>query len=118
MIAARERTLFLRHMPRIVQTGQPQRRRIKPLIARDIEIRMTRPTFDQAALEVFTAEGAPSRQDPALPECVTGSETPSKFHPRNMPALRLACAVEPGAEQRYRMPLWRTFKGPGPARKG
>lgn len=71
-----------------------------------------KPTFavDQAALDLFSAEGAPSAQDPPLPDCVATPGTMSGFHPRRMPALRVACPASEGATQRYRKPLWRPFK--------
>ena len=65
---------------------------------------------DQLALDLFTSEGAPSAQDPPLPECVATPGTMSGFHPRRMLALRIACPAGDGAPQRYRMPLWRAFK--------
>ncbi len=67
-------------------------------------------TIDQVALDLFSSEGAPSRQDPPLPDCVTSPGTMSGFHPRRMPALRVACPSSDGAPQRYREPLWRAFK--------
>jgi hypothetical protein len=71
-----------------------------------------KPSFavDKAALDLFSAKGAPARQDPPLPECVTSPGTMSGFHPRRMPALRVACPASEGAAQRYRKPLWRPFK--------
>ena len=65
--------------------------------------------FDQTALDLFTAEGAPARQEPPRPECVSTPGSMSGFNPRRMPVLRLACPSD-GMEQRYRKPLWRTFK--------
>jgi len=50
---------------------------------------------------------------PAL-DCVTTPGTMSGFHPRPMPSLLLACPSSDGAQQRYRKPLWRTFKA-GPS---
>lgn len=67
-------------------------------------------TIDQVALDLFSSEGAPSRQDPPLPDCVASPGTMSGFHPRRMPALRVACPASDGAPQRYREPLWRAFK--------
>jgi len=37
----------------------------------------------------------------------------SGFNPRRMPMLRVACPSGDG-EQRYRKPLWRTFKPGAP----
>jgi hypothetical protein len=79
--------------------------------------------FDRAALDRFSSEGGPPRQDPALPECVEAPGTMSGFHPRAMPMLRVACPTADGTGQRYRKPLWRSFdavavdigkKGPAP----
>ena len=66
--------------------------------------------FDQAAVDLFTSEGAPSTQNPPLPECVTTPGTMSGFHPRRMPALGVACPASEGEAQRYRKPLWRPFE--------
>ena len=66
-------------------------------------------TIDQVALDL-SSEGAPSRQDPPLPDCVASPGTMSGFHPRRMPALQVACPASAGAPQRYRKPLWRAFK--------
>lgn len=66
--------------------------------------------IDQVTLDLFSSEGAPSRQDPPLPECVTSPGTFSGFHPRRMPELRIACPTSGGASQRYREPLWRAFR--------
>jgi hypothetical protein len=66
--------------------------------------------LDQAAVDLFTSEGAPSAQDPPPPECITTPATMSGFHPRSMPSLRVACPAGDDAPQRYRMPLWRAFK--------
>jgi hypothetical protein len=66
--------------------------------------------FDQTALDVFTGEGAPPRQEPPRPDCVTTPGTMSGFNPRRMPMLRVACPSGDGMEQRYRKPLWRSFK--------
>ena len=57
-----------------------------------------KPSSDQAAADLF------------VPECVTTPGTISEFHPRPMPSLLLACPSSDGAQQRYRKPLWRTFK--------
>jgi hypothetical protein len=65
---------------------------------------------DQITLDLFSSEGAPPRQDPPLPWCVTSPGTASAFQPRRMPALRLACPESAGEAQRYRMPLWRTYE--------
>lgn len=62
-------------------------------------------------MEPFSSEGSPSRQDLPLPECITSPGTMSGFHPRRMPELRVACPATDGAAQRYRVPLWRAFKG-------
>jgi len=72
-----------------------------------------KPSFavDQAALDLFSSEGAPPAQDPPLPACITNPGTMSGFHPRRMPALRIACPANAGGAQRYRMPLWRDFEG-------
>jgi hypothetical protein len=70
--------------------------------------------FDQTALDVFTAEGAPPRQEPPRPDCVTTPGTMSGFNPRRMPMLRVACPSGDGMEQRYRKPLWRSFKSRTP----
>jgi hypothetical protein len=67
-------------------------------------------TVDQVTLDLFSSEGAPSRQDPPLPDCVATPGTMSGFHPRRMPALHVACPASEGAAQRYRKPLWRPFK--------
>jgi len=65
---------------------------------------------DQTALDVFTAEGAPPRQEPPRPECVSTPGTMPGFNPRRMPVLRIACPSGEGMDQRYRKPLWRNFK--------
>jgi len=54
----------------------------------------------------------PKPQPPnPLPECVGGPAGMPRLDPRPMPALRLACpAPQDGAAQRYRQPLWRSFK--------
>ena len=49
-------------------------------------------------------------QEPPRPDCVTGAAL-AAFEPRRMPALQLACPARDGAARRYRMPLWRDFKG-------
>jgi hypothetical protein len=69
-----------------------------------------KPSFDQAAADLFTSEGAPAAQDPPLLECVTTRGTMSGFHPRPMPSLLLACTSSDAARQRYRKPLWRAFE--------
>jgi hypothetical protein len=47
-----------------------------------------KPSFDQAAADLFTSEGAPAAaQYPPVPECVTTPGTISEFHPRPMPSL-------------------------------
>jgi hypothetical protein len=69
-----------------------------------------KPSFDQAAADLFTSEGAPAAaQYPLVPECVTTPGTNSEFHPRPMPSLLLACPSSDGAQRRYRKPLWRAF---------
>jgi hypothetical protein len=71
-----------------------------------------KPSFavDQIALDLFSAEGAPSRQDPALPELHLEPWDDVGFRPRRMPTLQVACPASDGATQRYREPLWRAFK--------
>jgi len=75
-----------------------------------------KPSSDQAAADLFTFEGAPpaAPEPSSLPECVTTPGTISEFRPRPMPSLLLACPSSDGARQRYRKPLWRTFKA-GPS---
>ncbi len=73
---------------------------------------MKTPPVDQITLDLFSSEGAPTRQDPPLPDCVAWPGTLSPFDPRRMPALRLACPSSDGAAQRYRQPLWRTYEPP------
>jgi len=47
------------------------------------------PGVDVNALDLYTAEGSPP--------------------PAEYSAARVACPEQPGAPQRYRMPLWRFF---------
>jgi hypothetical protein len=63
-------------------------------------------------LELLSPERALTRQDPPPPDCVEWPGTLSPFHPRRMPALRLACPSSEGTAQRYRQPLWRTYEPP------
>jgi hypothetical protein len=60
--------------------------------------------FDKAAMDRFSSEGAPSRQDP-LPTCVITPGTMSGFHPRRMPSLPVACRKRRRAATLSKTPL-------------